>query len=121
MHRIEGCFLVTDQGTIPFSSPIAEAIEIRGVTVVRLELYNTAMDIRNVYGIANGQILWQIQELTDYNPLLIDPLLSQWEPYTGIEVYDKNSALLLGTSCGGFRYLIDPMSGKIVGEESWVK
>jgi hypothetical protein len=52
-----------------------------------------------------------------------DPDLKPFMPnsYTYIEKYDKNAGLILATTFQGFRFLINPHNGRIIGTESWVK
>lgn len=121
MYRIEDTTLITEQGSITFETPIREVVEIKGILVVRLALMRRADDVNNVYGVKDGAIIWRVQPLTEFNPVLLDPVYPQWTPFTGIEVYDEDPDFIFGVAFDGFAYLIDPADGKIIKCVCWVK
>ena len=110
--------LVIDGVEIPFKYKITKFIEINNVVAVRLEVRRRTDDINNIYGVIDGKIAWRVQDMLEFNP---DYAPFMPNPYTYIEIYEKDPELLLATSWGGVRFLINPHNGKIVGTESWVK
>ncbi len=76
------------------------------------------MTDNRIYGIRDGKIVWQVQDMLEYNP---DYAPFMPNPYTYIKVYDKDPGVVLATSGEGFRFLINPNNGRIIGTESWVK
>jgi len=110
--------LVIDGVEIPFKYKITKFIEINNVVAVRLEVRRRTDDINNIYGVIDGKIAWRVQSMQEYNSAYD---LSWHDPYTRIDVYDKNPELIIATTFGGYRFLINPHNGKIVGKESWVK
>lgn len=122
MYIIENNAIQVDEKNFKFSKMIKHAVELKGVVVVRLELMGVNDDINNLYGIKDGAVIWQVQDTRAYdpNPIRNHPRFAH-DPYSGVGVYDKNPELLIATSVQGYRYLINPENGQIVGEESWVK
>lgn len=120
MFQLEDKKLIVDTNEIVFQRPIGEAIELMDVIVVRLTIETQEDDIRNVFGVSKNSFIWKIQEFKEYNVRYDSPRMA-FEIFTGIDIYPLNQSLVIGTTAGGFRFLIDPLSGKIVGEESWVK
>ncbi|MBP1758907.1 MAG: hypothetical protein H6Q61_1156 [Firmicutes bacterium] len=110
--------LMIDGVEILFKYKITKFAEINNVVVVRLEMRSRDDDINNIYGVIDGKIAWRVQDMLEFNP---DYAPFAPNPYTGIRIYDKNPELIIATSWGGFRFLINPNNGKIVGTESWVK
>lgn len=110
--------LIVDGVEVRLKYNIREYAQIDNVVAVRLEMRARDDDINNIYGVIDGKIAWRVQDILEYNenyaPFLPDP-------YTWIEIYDENPALFIATTFGGFRFLIDPKTGRIVGRESTVK
>ena len=103
---------------IVFDEDVHETIDMETVIIVLTMPKNDFVTSNRIYGVKDGKIAWRVQDMLEYNencaPVLPDP-------YTGIRVYDKNESLIIATTFNGFRMLIDPQTGKIVGEESWVR
>ena len=126
MYRIEENHLITEPGVISFQLPIAHVMEIRGILVVILKIKLHADNLDNLFGVKDGKIIWRVQSQLEFKPYVWSgpsiPLgESKGNPYSGIDIYDKDPSLIIATEACGFRYLIDPTNGEIVGEESWVK
>ena len=121
MYQVHENCLVTEHGAVEFRNRIKKVIKWRDIVIVRLEIMGDVEDNNNVYGVKDGKIIWRIQEQAEFNPLVNLPLLPQFRPYGDIDIYKKDRNLIIATDVTGFRYLIDPATGKIVGEESWVK
>ena len=126
MYRIEENQLVTEQGVISFQLPIAHVLEIRGILVVVLKIKLNADNLDNVFGVKDSKIIWRVQPQLEFKPYIwsgaFTPLgESKGNPYSDIDIYKKDPSLIIAVDACGFRYLIDPATGKIVGEESWVK
>ena len=126
MYRIEENQLVTEQGVISFQLPIAHVMEIRGILVVILKIKLHADNLDNLFGVKDGKIIWRVQPQYEFNPFVWSGAFtpvgeSKGNPYGGIDIYKKDPSLIIAADTCGFRYLIDPATGKIVGEESWVK
>ena len=126
MFRIDEKRLITDQGTVQFPQFIYNAIEIKGVIAVVLTRWTEPDDLDNVFGVKDSKIIWRVQPQLEFKPYIwsgpFTPLgESKGNPYCGIDIYKKDPSLIIAVDADGFRYLIDPATGKIVGEESWVK
>ena len=126
MYQIQENRLLTEFGAVDFRNRIKKVIEWRNIIIVRLEIMGDAEDNDNVYGVKDGKILWRVQPQYEFKPYIwsagFTPLgQSKGNPYGGIDIYSKDPAFIIATDVAGFRYLIDPATGKIVGEESWVK
>ena len=126
MYQVHENCLVTEHGAVEFRNRIKKVLEWRDIVIVRLEIMGDTEDNDNVYGIKDGKIIWRVQPQYEFKPYIwsagFTPLgQSKGNPYGGIDIYSKDPALIIATDVAGFRYLIDPATGKIVGEESWVK
>ena len=126
MFRIDEKRLITDQGTDQFPQFIYNAIEIKGVIAVVLTRWTEPDDLDNVFGVKDSKIIWRVQPQLEFKPYIwsgaFTPLgESKGNPYSDIDIYKKDPSLIIAVDACGFRYLIDPATGKIVGEESWVK
>ena len=108
--------LVIDGVEVHLKYKIKEFVEIKNVVAVRLEVAARDDDINSIYGVIDGKIAWRVQDMLEYNPDYA-PFLPN--PYTYIEVYEKDPEVILASSFRGFRFLINPNNGKIVGTESW--
>jgi len=115
---IEDNLLIIDGVQVCLSYKIKEFVRFNNVIVVRLEVAARDDDINNIYGVIDGKIAWRVQDMLEFNP---DYAPFMPNPYTYIEVYEKNPEVLLASTFRGFRFLINPHNGKIVGTESWVK
>ncbi len=115
---IEDNVLIVDDIKVHLKYKIKKFVQLRDVIVVRLEIAARDDDINNIYGVIDGRVAWRVQDMLEFNP---DYAPFVPDPYTGIRIYDKNPELIIATSGGGFRFLINPHNGKIVGTESWVK
>ncbi len=118
MNIIEGNILKIDGCAIEFKYDIREFVTIGAYTTVRLAITIRDDYTNNIYGVKDGKIVWRVQDMLEYDenyaPFAPDP-------YAGIRVYNRDESLIIATTGYGFRVLIDPITGKIVGKESWVK
>ena len=126
MYQVHENCLVTEHGAVEFRNRIKKVLEWRDIVIVRLEIMGDTEDNDNVYGIKDGKIIWRVQPQYEFKPYIwsgaFTPLgESKGNPYCGIDIYKKDPSLIIAVDACGFRYLIDPATGKIVGEESWVK
>ena len=121
MYQINNNRLLVNGNVLTFDREIIKAIELNGIVAVLIGFRGLIEENNNVYGVKDGKIIWRIQEQAEFNPLVNLPLLPQFRPYGDIDIYQKDRNLIIATDGTGFRYLIDPATGKIVGEESWVK
>ena len=126
MYQIKENQLITEQGIVQFPHSIYSAMEIKGVIVVILACWSEPDDLDNMYGVKDGKIIWRVQPQLEFKPYIwsgpFTPLgESKANPYSDIDIYKKDPSLIIAVDACGFRYLIDPATGKIVGEESWVK
>lgn len=103
-----------------FSRKIGDFLQWQDNTIIRLSLIGTQDCINNIYALKNGRILWQVQDQRHYNPKLLG-LNEPLSVYTMVAIYDKDSSLLVATDSMGYRYLIDPTNGLIVGQDGWTK
>ena len=110
--------LMIDGVEILFKYKVTKFVEINNVVVIRLEMRSRADDINNIYGVIDGKIAWRVQDQLEFNP---EYTIFFPDPYVMIRIYDKNPELIIATTFGGYRFLINPNNGKIVGTESWVK
>ena len=110
--------LIIDGLEVRFRYNIKQFVEFDNAVVVRLEMKARDDDINNVYGVVDGKIAWRVQDMLEYDkncaPFVPDP-------YTGIRVYEKDRNIIVATTFQGFRFLINPHNGRIIGTESWVK
>lgn len=115
---IENGVLVIDGKVIKLKYEVTHYTVIDDVVVVRLRCAARDDDINNIYGIKDGKIAWRVQDMLEYDkncaPFMPDP-------YTGISAYDKDRSIIIATTSEGFRFLINPNNGRIIGTESWVK
>lgn len=118
-YYIDGCAVHLNTGVIlTFDSPITHSAEIESVIAIRTKLIGRASDLNNVYGIINNEIAWQIENAREFLPW---PTPEDGAYYSNIEQYKKDPAKLLVTEAAGSRFIVDPLTGKIVGRESWTK
>ncbi|MEG1995866.1 MAG: hypothetical protein RR255_05600 [Bacilli bacterium] len=110
--------LIIDGFEVLFKHEIKEFVEIGEVVVVRLGIKCRDDDINNIYGVIDGKIAWRVQDMLEYN-INCKPFLP--DPYTAISIYKKDPGLIIANTSEGYRMLINPTNGKIVGEESWTK
>ena len=115
---ILGNILVINDIEVHLKYKIKEFIQINNVVIVRLKVACRDDDVNNIYGIINGKIAWRVQDMMEYN-VNCEPFVP--DPYSGIDVYEKDPNLIVGTTSYGFRMLINPLHGKIVGEDGWTK
>ena len=90
--------LVIDGVEIPFQYKITKFVQINNVVVVRLEMRSRADDINNIYGVIDSKIASRVQDMLEFNP---DYAPFVPNPYTYIEIYEKDPELILATSWGG--------------------
>lgn len=114
----ENKLMLNSSDEIIFDEEIYQVIEIEEVVVVLTMPQKTRVTANRIYGVIDGKVAWRVQDILDFNPDY-EPFLP--EPYSGINVYEKNPEIIIATTVGGFRFLINPHNGKIVGTESWVK
>ena len=117
--KTDGKFLVVN-GCYPieFEEEIERTVDMGTVVVVLTIPQRGYMTDNRIYGIKDGKIAWRVQDMLEYDkncaPFMPDP-------YTGIRVYDKDKSIVIATTSEGFRFLINPNNGRIIGTESWVK
>lgn len=75
---------------------------------------------RNIYGVRGGEIIWQIQPYAEFRPDLAESEFDHCS-FTGIQGYENDPTIFIANDTYGFRYLIDPETGKIIRLEDWVK
>jgi len=110
--RVNGSF------EIVFDEEIYQVIDMEEIVVVLTMPSKARITANRIYGVINGKVAWRVQDILEFNPDY-EPFLP--EPYTEVNVYAENPELIIATTVGGFRFLINPNNGKIVGTESWVK
>jgi len=103
---------------IVFDEEIYQIIDMEEIVVVLTMPQDDYMTENRIYGVVNGKIAWRVQDMLEFNP---DYAPFMPNSYIYIEIYEKNPELIIATSGRGFRFLINPNNGKIVGTESWVK
>ena len=110
--------LYMDGKEISFKYDIREFIVINDSIIVRLSVRRRDDDINNIYCVRNGKIAWRVQDILEYDPgyEIFGP-----DPYSGIDVYEGNPNLAVGTTGEGYRFVIDPKNGNIVERDGWVK
>ncbi len=103
-----------------FSREVRDVVHWRDLIIVRLSMIATKDCINNIYALKGGRVFWQVQDQRHYKPILlgVDRVLSA---YTTVSIFENNPDLLVATDSWGYRYLIDPTNGLIVGQDGWVK
>lgn len=104
--------------SIEFEEEIEEIIDMGKVVIVLTMPQHGYVTENRIYGVIDGKIAWRVQDMMEYD-VKCEPFLP--DPYSGIDVYEKDSSLIVGTTAYGFRMLINPQNGKIVGEDGWTK
>lgn len=120
---IKGKRLVMNYGPldfVEFEDEIEAVLDYNDVVVVLTVPEHGHYKPENVYGVKDNQLIWRVQELEDYRGREVSERFAH-QPYGSIRMYDKDPRLVIATTGYGLRFLIDPHTGKIVGEESWVK
>ena len=114
---IQGKRITINQKTIDFEHEVDQTIDLDKVVIVMTTWrYDNP---NNIFGVINGEIAWRVQDILEYYNLNSSPFAP--DSYTTVYVYSKDTNLVIATSGNGFRFLINPHNGKIVGMESWVK
>ncbi len=111
-------------GELTFDEDIYEVIDMEEVVIVLTMPRDGVMTVNRIYGVIDGKIAWRVQDILEFNPDYIEAMTklhALLNVYSGIDVYKKNPELIIATTFGGFRFLINPNNGKIVGTESWVR
>ena len=103
---------------ILFDEDVYEVIDMEDVVIVLTMPQEGYMTANRIYGVIDGKIAWQVQDMLEFNP---DYAPFMPNSYIYREIYEKNPELVIATSGRGFRFLINPNNGKIVGTESWVR
>jgi len=110
--RVNGSF------EIVFDEEIYQVIDMEEIVVVLTMPRDDYMTENRIYGVIDGRVAWRVQDILEFNPDYASILP---DAYIGIRIYDKNPELIIATIGYGYRFLINPHNGKIVGKESWVK
>ncbi|MEG1316469.1 MAG: hypothetical protein RSC86_03750 [Oscillospiraceae bacterium] len=116
---IFGNELTVNEGVpVAFEEDIYEIVDMESVVVVLTMPEHGAMTENRVYGVIDGKIAWRVQDMTEYHPnyAVVAP-----DPYVSIRHYKDDPGLLVGTTGYGFRMLINPNNGKIVGKDGWCR
>lgn len=117
---IKGCELTVNwHNKVVFEKEIEEVIDFKTVVIALIIPEKGMVDItNNIYGVIDSKIAWQVQDVLEYNanyaPFSPDS-------YVGIRVFEGDPELIVGTTFKGFRMLINPIDGRIVGNDGWVK
>ena len=91
---------------ITFSFPVSQLIQFEQIIVVSVEPEQHHILNENLFGVSyGGKILWQIEKMEH---------VSNDSPYMGIA---KKNEMLSAYNWDGFRYLINPETGKIIDKE----
>ena len=103
-----------------FEDEIEELMDFGAIHVVRTIPEKGYTKPRNIYGDRGGEIIWQIQAFAEFRP---DPAESEFDhgSFTGIRSYENDPTVFIANDSYGFRYLIDPETGKIIRLDDWVK
>ncbi len=97
--------ITIDGEEISFDQNILEAIETQNVIVVVTAPINGIND--NVFGISlSSDEIWTIQSYSKLNPSFSQT------PYVGISILDEN---VIVTDFCGCKFVIDPITGNIIG------
>ena len=116
---IRGNKLRVDGGKeIYFDEDVYQIIDVEVAIAVLTMPQRGRVTKDRIYGLIDDKIAWQVQDLVEYN---LDYLPFAPDPYSGIDVYEEDPRLVVGTTWQGFRMLIDPQTGKIVGTDGWTK
>ncbi len=103
---------------IIFDEEVCDVVDMEEVVVVLTMPRKGFITVNRIYGVIDGEITWQVQDMLEFNP---NYSMFAPDPYKKIKIYGKNPELIIATSAYGHRFLINPHNGKIVGTESWVK
>ena len=116
---IKGKELIVN-GSLPivFEEEIEEIVDMEDVVIVLTMPEQGHITANRIYGVKDEKIVWRVQDILEYDPgyAIFGP-----DVYAGIGVCEKNPSLIVGTTGYGFRMLIDPTNGKIVGKDGWTK
>lgn len=120
MIEIQGNTLKTENHEYRFAINVWEAFQWGDYIIVLLDLIGTKDCINNIYALKDGRVYWQVQDQRHFKPFLfqVNRVLSS---YAAVAVYEENPELLVANDTAGFRYLIDPNTGLIVGQAGWTK
>ncbi|MEG1995865.1 MAG: hypothetical protein RR255_05595 [Bacilli bacterium] len=110
--------LVIDEKEVRFKYNVTHFVVVNDIVVVRLGCASRKDDINNIYGVIDGKIAWRVQDMLEYD-INYKPFFP--DPYSGIDQYVKEPSLLVGTTSNGFKVLINPNNGKIVGKDGWCR
>ena len=127
MTKFKSNGLMLDTGvSLAFNYPVQEVLEVGEIVVVLLDSLGTKQPLpgvkaninaaksRNVFGISkvDGKVLWQIATTNDANKELDNP-------YVGMGM-NEDGSLLVG-SWAGIVVALDPLTGREVAQQRWVK
>ena len=94
-----------DGRSVRFDFPIRDTLTIDDTIIILLHIPTGIKCNRNLYAInLQGTILWQIDEVADLDLIGNCPFIS---------IKKQESSLIIFNWCG-FRYTVDPKSGKII-------
>lgn len=118
-YYADGCSLHFEGGVmLVFKSDVWKTVEINDILIVLTEMIGKDTPINNIYGIIDCEVAWQIENA---RPQLPEPTPENGAYYSYLAQYDKDPTKLLVWEASGYRFIVDPMTGKIVGRESWTK
>lgn len=103
---------------VEFEDEIKAVLDYDNVVVVITVPERGYVKPENVYGVKDNQLIWQIQEVEDYLGLT-EPNYFSHSPYSSIRPYKNEPQIFIATNGGGYRYLIDPYTGKIIRPMNW--
>ena len=103
-----------------FEDEIEELMDFGSIQVVRTIPEKGYTKPRNIYGVRGGEIIWQVQAFAEFRPDLAESRFDH-VPFTGIRGDENDPTVFIATDFGGFCYLIDPETGKIIGLGDRVK
>ncbi len=117
--KIDGKKLQVDNNfDLVFDEEVYRVIDMETVIIVLTCPTDDYATANRIYGVKDGKIVWRVQDVVEFN--------ADYAPfapfyYTFIKVCPQNENLIIGGTFQSFNFFIDPQTGKIVGEESWVK
>lgn len=121
MLRIDDKTLWVGEKKFLFSRPVRSAFYWNDIVILDLKLVGTADGINNIYGIKEELICWQIEDARRYQTEKPSTSHYHMTDYTAVKIYDEDENLLIATTSNGFRFLVNPENGAIVGQGTWVK
>ena len=101
---------------VSFEQEIDQTLDLGDTVIVMTNPSKGPGTIKNLYGVVDDKIVWRVQDTRAFNPAFT-PL----DHYIGIAIYERDAALFVATNDDGYRILIDPKTGSVVGQAGWVR